>query len=279
MDDYTRIATILRALDAGYPARPDLASLAARAGLSPGHFQRLFLRWAGVSPKAFLQCLRLNHARRALLRGAGVLEASLATGLSGPGRLHDLCVNLQAASPGEIKTGGAGWTLFAGFAGTPFGRCLIVESPRGLCHLAFIDASSEHALTHVQAEWPAARLQRDDDRAGVWATRIFSPRPDAPTLAAYVRGSQFQVRVWRALLEIPPGTTHAYGRLAAEMGRPGAARAVGGAVAANPLAYLIPCHRVIRETGVVGDYRWGSLRKRIMLTHEACLSAKRGPVD
>lgn len=277
MHDYDRIARVIQYLDAHHTAQPDLAALAAHAGLSPFHFHRLFSSWAGVTPKDFLQCLTLAHAKALLQRGDSVLDAALAAGLSGPGRLHDLCVNLEAASPGELKSGGAGWTIAAGIADSPFGPCLIGESPRGLCHLAFVESpDGAEEWNALQAAWPQARLRRDDRSAADDAARIFAPSRDngsCQPLRAFVRGTAFQVRVWQALLKIPPGTVVSYGHLAAALGRPAAARAVGTAIARNPLGYLIPCHRVIRETGIVGDYRWGRTRKRAMLAWE---SAPRG---
>jgi AraC family transcriptional regulator of adaptative response/methylated-DNA-[protein]-cysteine methyltransferase len=276
MNDYERIAGVIRYLDDHRLEQPDLATLAGQAGLSPSHFHRLFTAWAAITPKDFLQCLTLAHVKERLRQGDGVLDAALAAGLSGPGRLHDLCVGLEAASPGELKSGGAGWTITAGFAATPFGRYLTGEGPRGICHLAFVEPDSDDAaLAELQAAWPRAGLQRDDAAAARLADRIFdrSVRVGAgagagQVLRAFVRGTPFQVRVWRALLQIPAGTLISYGALATALARPGAARAVGTAVGRNPLAYLIPCHRVIRGTGVIGDYRWGTARKRAMLAWE-----------
>ena len=274
MDDYQRIARVIRYLDAHHGEQPNLQVLATCVGLSPFHFHRLFSSWAGITPKDFLQCLTLAHARELLREGASVLDAALISGLSGPGRLHDLCVTVEAASPGEVKSGGAGWTISAGLAESPFGACVIAEGPRGICHLAFVASDDGAAeLATVQECWPKARLRRDDTAAAHVATRIFQhPGPSNARLAlrAYVRGSAFQVRVWRALLQVRPGTLVSYGRLAAALGQPSAARAVGTAVGRNPLAFLIPCHRVIRETGVVGDYRWGTTRKRAILAWETC---------
>jgi AraC family transcriptional regulator of adaptative response/methylated-DNA-[protein]-cysteine methyltransferase len=272
MNDYERVARVIRYLDRCQSDQPDLAALARTAGLSPFHFHRLFSNWAAITPKDFLQCLTLSYARALLRAGDSVLQASLAAGLSGPGRLHDLCVTLEAASPGELKSGGEGWTITAGFADSPFGRCLIGESPRGLCYLSFVEpGQNQSALAALQAEWPKARLRRADSAAARTAPRLFDcsggVRP-ARSWRAVVRGTAFQVRVWRALLQIPPGALVSYGRLAAKVGHPTAARAVGTAVGQNPLAYLIPCHRVIRETGVVGEYRWGTIRKRAMLAWE-----------
>lgn len=271
MNDYERIARVIRLLDERHTEQPDLAALAGSAGLSQFHFHRLFSAWAAITPKDFLQCLTVAHAKELLREGRGVLDVALSAGLSGPGRLHDLCVNLEAASPGEIKSGGAGWTISAGFADSPFGKCLIGESPRGICHLSFVE-NEKDALDALRAEWPQARLQRDDSVAARVAARAFE-RPTGAcsrtALRAVVCGTTFQVRVWRALLQVPPGTLVSYGRLAAAVGKPAAARAVGAAVGMNSLAYLIPCHRVIRDTGVVGDYRWGRIRKRAILAWES----------
>lgn len=278
MNDYERIARVIRYIDDERVRQPDLATLAKQAGLSPHHFHRLFTSWAAVTPKDFLQCLTLQHAKARLREGDSVLGAALESGLSGPGRLHDLCVTLEAASPGEIKAGGAGWTITAGIAESPFGRVAIGQGPRGICHLAFLDDEpARSALVAMQAEWPHATVKRDDDATARLARRIFEPQASSrsrPPLRAFVRGTEFQVRVWRALLQLDRGDLVTYGRLASSVGSPSAARAVGTAVSHNPLAYLIPCHRVIRETGIVGEYRWGSVRKRAMLAWEG---ASRGP--
>ncbi len=267
MNDYERVASVIRLLDTHYVEQPDLAALARGAGLSPFHLHRLFSAWAGVTPKDFLQCLTLAHAKKALREGQSVLDTALASGLSGPGRLHDLCVTLEAASPGEIKSGGAGCTLEAGFAASPFGTCLAARSDRGVCHLSFVEDGREKAdWAALCAAWPNARLHRDDGVARGVVAQVFeergSSRRGSTALRAFVRGTAFQLRVWRALLQVPPGSLITYGQLAAAIGRPTAARAVGTAVGQNPLAYLIPCHRVIRSTGLLGDYRWGQVRKQ-----------------
>lgn len=273
MNDYRRIELVIRYLDECHSEQPNLARLAEYAGLSQFHFHRLFSKWAGITPKDFLRCLTLTHAKELLRRGDNVLDVSLLTGLSGPGRLHDLFVNLEAASPGEVKSRGEGWSIYAGFAESPFGPCLIAESPRGICQLSFLESENGEAEWKMLHEnWPRADLRRDDDRACRIAERIFTSsaaNQSKPTLRAYVRGTAFQVQVWRALLQIKPGTLVSYGSLAALLDKPAAARAVGSALAKNHLAYLIPCHRVIRETGVVGDYRWGKHRKRAMIAWES----------
>lgn len=271
MNDYERIAQVIRFLDARHAEQPDLTTLAARAGLSPFHFHRLFATWAAVTPKDFLQYLTLAHAKELLRAGENILDAALESGLSGPGRLHDLCVNLEAASPGELKSGGAGWTISFGFTDSPFGKCLVAEGPRGICHLSFVE-DEKVSLSELQNNWPQAKWKRTDAVAAKLAGQIFM-RPvnshSQTALRAFVRGTPFQVRVWRALLQVSPGTLTSYGRLANAIAKPSAARAVGTAVANNPLAYLIPCHRVIRETGVIGDYHWGPIRKRAIIAWES----------
>ncbi len=272
MNDYERIARVIRHLDARATEQPDLADLAEYAGLSPFHFHRLFSRWAGVTPKNFLQCLTASHARMLLREGKSVLDASLDVGLSGPGRLHDLCVTLEAATPGEVKMKGAGWTIRYGFAESPFGNVLLGECPRGLCYVGFTENPDAAEVALLRQSWPKARFHRDDAGASHSAARIFAQRdPFAEKfpIRACVRGTAFQVRVWRALIAIPQGRLASYGGLASALGHPRAARAVGSAIGRNRLAYLVPCHRVIRETGVVGDYRWGSLRKRTLLAWES----------
>jgi AraC family transcriptional regulator of adaptative response/methylated-DNA-[protein]-cysteine methyltransferase len=272
VSNYERIAQVIRYLDAHHAEQPGLAELAGHLGLSPFHFHRLFSDWAGVTPKDFLQCLTLAHAKRLLREGQSVLQSALEAGFSGPGRLHDLCVTLEAASPGEVKSGGNGWKILFGFAETPFGECIAAEGPRGICYLGFVDgADRKTAETALEEAWPEAELVRDDKAGARLAAQVFHrsrPEKERPRIRAFVRGSAFQARVWKALLRVPPGSLVTYGRLAAAIGQPSAARAVGSGVGNNPLAYLIPCHRVIRETGLMGDYRWGPLRKRAMVAWE-----------
>ena len=277
--EYELITRAIRYLDECHTEQPDLAKVAQYVGLSQFHFHRLFSAWAAITPKDFLQFLTLSHARELLKKGESVLEAALKSGLSGPGRLHDLCVTLDAASPGELKSGGRGWTISAGFAASPFGTCLVAASPRGICHLSFAGPQGRRAeWAALREKWHKAQLLRDDSAASHLAGLIFE-RPDSvlsrPPLRAFVRGTKFQVGVWRALLQVRPGMLVSYGGLAASLGRPGAARAVGSAIGQNPLAYLIPCHRVIQETGAIGGYRWGQVRKRALLVWESCSLALR----
>jgi len=299
MNDYQRISEAIRFLDEHRTEQPDLSTLSAQIGLSPSRFHHLFSAWAGATPKDFLQCLTLSHARELLRQGENVLHAALTSGLSGPGRLHDLCVTLDAATPGEIKARGEGLTIRAGYADSPFGLCLIGETPRGICHLSFFDEGGlDNAAAEMQAEWPKAHVTWDNKPAARYVYQIFKPFPpsSSPASAAkpstsgvpapdiadaalpatpstplklYVCGTPFQLRVWRALLQVPPGMLVSYGKLAAAAGNPHAARAAGSAVGDNPISFLIPCHRVIRETGVVGHYRWGAVRKRAVLAWES----------
>ena len=272
MNDYERVATVIRFLDRHHTDQPDLAKLAAAAGLSPFHFHRLFSAWAGVTPKDFLQCLTLEHVKRLLLDGRNVFDAALDAGLSGPGRLHDLCVTLEAASPGEMKNLGAGMQIDFGFADTPFGEALIAETKRGICHLSFVDVGGRDRVRNLLvSDWPNAKLNRNDSRIAELATAIFDSNGGSTSrrpLRAFVRGTPFQVRVWRALLHVPVGSLTTYGRLAEAIGQSKAARAVGTAVGANPISFVIPCHRVIRETGALGNYGGGRIRKQVMVGWE-----------
>ncbi len=272
MNDYERVANVIRFLDRHHTDQPDLAKLAGTVGLSPFHFHRLFSSWAGVTPKDFLQCLTVEHVKQRFLDGHNVFDAAIDAGLSGPGRLHDLCVTLEAASPGEMKSGGAGMQIDYGFAETPFGEALIAETKRGICHLSFVDVGGRNRVKELlTSDWPNAVLRQSDERAAELASEIFARTPQSQArrpLRAFVRGTSFQLRVWRALLNIPTGSLTSYGRLSAAIKQPGAARAVGSAVGANPISFVIPCHRVIRETGALGNYGGGRIRKQVMLGWE-----------
>ncbi len=269
MNDYARVEKVIRHLDGHHRSQPSLAELAAASGLSASHFHRLFHRWAGATPKDFIQCLTVEHAKQRLRDSASVLDAALDAGLSGPGRLHDLLVTLEAATPGEIKSGGSGMTVEWGAAETPFGICTLGWNARGICHLAFHDDDVSAPPSELTNAWPNAKLQRDDAAAAREAALIFEPAVrGARPLRAFVRGTPFQLKVWRALLRIPAGHVASYGKLATAIGAPGATRAVGTACGANPVGYLIPCHRVIRETGIVRGYRWGHARKQALLARE-----------
>lgn len=270
MNDYARVEKVIRYLDENHPAQPSLADLASACGLSESHFHRLFHRWAGATPKDFIQCLTVEHAKRRLRESASVLDAALDAGLSGPGRLHDLLVTLEAASPGEIKSGGSGMTIEWGVADTPFGTCTLGWNLRGICHLVFHESDDITASpSELRASWPNAMLHRNDREGTRRARIIFDPdaRSTAP-LNAFVRATPFQLKVWRALLRIPEGGIASYRTIATAIGKPTATRAVGTACGSNPIGYLIPCHRVIRETGIVQGYRWGHARKKALLARE-----------
>lgn len=266
--DYERIALAIRYLDRESSEQPRLSDVAAEVGLSEFHFQKLFQRWAGVSPKRFLQHGASVRAIELLRRKATTLDASLDAGLSGPGRLHDLTLQMVAMTPGEIQKLGQGLQIEYGFFHTPFGEALIGSTHRGICHISFQESRQE-ALRDLAAGWPEARLVESTEKLQPVSAAVFDPLSSGGALALCVRGTNFQVRVWEALLKIPEGALTTYGELARGIGSPGASRAVGTAVGDNPIAYLIPCHRVIRSTGAFGQYRWGESRKRVMLAYEA----------
>jgi AraC family transcriptional regulator of adaptative response/methylated-DNA-[protein]-cysteine methyltransferase len=269
---YERVARAIAFLQAHHREQPDLAAVARAAHLSPHHFQRVFTRWAGISPKRFLQFLTLEHARQRLAAATAVLDAALDAGLSGPGRLHDLFVSLEAVTPGEFKTRGAGLVIRYGWHETPFGVCLLGVTARGVCWLSFAeDWSGRAAVREMQAHWSGAMWVEAPAATAPVAARIFSRahRAGPAPLSVLVRGTNFQLQVWRALLRVPAGAVVTYRGLGELLGVPRAARAVGGAVGDNPVAWLIPCHRVIRADGAPGGYRWGSPRKQAMLAWEA----------
>lgn len=269
MRDYDRIARAIEFLRANTARQPDLAAAARHVHLSEYHFQRLFTRWAGVSPKRFLQYLTVHQAKARIVRSR-VTDILDDTGLSGTGRLHDLFTAVEAVSPGEYRRGGAGLTIMFGVHDTPFGDCVIGTTARGVCCMQFSERPQQAAAI-LRANWPEAILVRDDMTIRDVALRIFGPfaAGNQAPLALLVKGTNFQIQVWRALLAIPPGRVTTYSALGTEIGHPNAARAIGNAVAANPIAWLIPCHRVIRESGEFGHYRWGEARKAAMLGWEA----------
>lgn len=268
--DFARIARAIRFIDENFRAQPRLAAIAQAVHLSEFHFNRLFRRWAGVTPRQYLAFVTARAARGALARAPSVLEAAHAVGLSGPSRLHDLMVTLEAVTPGELRTGGAGLELTAGFSDTPFGRALIGRTARGVAHLAFVDGRAEDsALAQLGERWPRARLTRDDAAAAALAARIWDPAAAQAPLRLAVPGTNFQLKVWRALLATHEVPSVSYAQLAKAAGAAGAPRAVGNAVGANPIAWLIPCHKVLRGDGALGGYHWGPDRKRAMLAWSA----------
>jgi AraC family transcriptional regulator of adaptative response/methylated-DNA-[protein]-cysteine methyltransferase len=270
--DYARIERALRFLNGNYLRQPTLDEIAAHVHLSPFHFERLFQRWAGTSPKRFLQYLTKEHAKTILQDSRSLLDATYESGLSGTGRLHDLFVSCEAVTPGEYKRRGEGVTIGYGFHPTPFGECLLARTERGICALRFLSTPSKQAtLRELRDEWAAAKFVRNDDESGEICERIFSgaAKDGGVPFHLHLHGTNFQLKVWQALLTIPSGRLANYGDLAVKIGAPGAGRAVGSAVGRNPIAYLIPCHRVIRSLGVIGDYRWGRERKQAMIAREA----------
>ena len=271
-DDYTRIEQAILYLEENFRRQPSLKEIARRVNLSEYHFHRLFTRWAGISPKRFLQFLTAEHARRLLRESANVLDAAYETGLSGAGRLHDLIVNVYAVTPGELKEEGAGIAIRYGVHPSPFGACLVAVTDRGICALSFLsDDRGEEAIGSLRNSWPGAALRENPRETKVVADRIYDPsqwRNSSP-LNVHVRGTNFQIKVWEALVRIPAGCALSYETIAVHIGMPGAGRAVGSAIGRNPVAFLIPCHRVIRKTGDFGNYQSGSPRKKAILAWEA----------
>jgi AraC family transcriptional regulator of adaptative response/methylated-DNA-[protein]-cysteine methyltransferase len=270
--DYDIVRRAIAHIRGNWRAQPEVETVADAAGVTPTELHHLFRRWCGLSPKAFLQALTLNHARDLLRSSASVLETSYEVGLSGPGRLHDLFVTHEAMSPGEWKAGGEGLTITYGFHPCPFGAALVMTTPRGLAGLALADAGKEpSALRDMRSRWPKARYVEDAAATAPTAARIFDPklwRKDRP-LRVILIGTDFEVRVWEKLLEIPMGKLTTYSDLAARSGAPKAARAVGAAVGKNPICFVVPCHRVIGKSGDVTGYHWGLTRKRAILGWEA----------
>ncbi len=286
-EDYRRVEQAILFLERNARRQPELKEIAESVHLSEYHFQRLFTRWVGISPKRFLQYLTKEGAKRLLDRSENLLTTAYAVGLSGPGRLHDLFITCEAVTPGEFKTRGAGLEIRYGFHATPFGECLLGVTARGVCHLAFVEqAGREAALEELRRNWNRAALGEDPAATRPFIGRIFSPAGwnQAPgsqdRLPVYLRGTNFQIKVWEALLRIPPGAATTYQDLAIAIGMPNAARAVGHAVGRNPVPVLIPCHRVIHKVGDFGHYRYGSARKKALLGWEQAWSeAQEGKRD
>jgi AraC family transcriptional regulator of adaptative response/methylated-DNA-[protein]-cysteine methyltransferase len=272
-EDYRRVEQAIRFLEQNVRRQPSLAEIAAASGLSEFHFQRLFGRWVGISPKRFLQFLTKEYARSLLERSRNLLEASYDAGLSGPSRLHDLFVSCEAVTPGEVRARGEGLTVSWGVHPSPFGKCLLALTERGICGLHFVEDPNQ-ALESLRRSWPRARLQAAAELTAGYMKRVFPFRPGAvpAPLHLYVRGTNFQIQVWQALLRIPLGAAVSYEELARFVGLPGGARAVGNAVGDNPIPFLIPCHRVIRKLGEFGNYGEGPLRKKAILGWEAALT-------
>jgi len=279
-DDYAIIRQVIELLTETWREQPSLEMIAAHVGMEPTRLQKLFTRWAGLSPKAFLQAVTLDHARLLLEQSATVLDTTYEVGLSGPGRLHDLFVTHEAITPGAYRARGAGLTISYGFHPSPFGSALVMTTEYGLAGLAFADpdtgaAGEDAALADMAQRWPKAGFVRDDAATAALAQRIFDPkewRADRP-LRIVMIGTDFEVRVWETLLNIPVGKATTYSDVARHIDRPKAARAVGAAVGRNPISFVVPCHRVLGRSGSLTGYHWGLTRKRAILGWEAGLAA------
>jgi AraC family transcriptional regulator of adaptative response/methylated-DNA-[protein]-cysteine methyltransferase len=270
--DYDVVRRAIAHIRGNWRSQPEIDTIAEASGVSATDLHQLFRRWCGLTPKAFLQALTLNSARDLLRSSASVLDASYEVGLSGPGRLHDLFVTHEAMSPGEWKAGGEGLTVTYGFHPCPFGMALVMTTPRGLAGLALADAGKERAaLRDMRARWPNAKYVEDFSATAATARRIFDPnlwKPKQP-LRVVLIGTDFEVRVWEKLLDIPMGNLDTYSGIAAKIGARKAARAVGAAVGKNPISFVVPCHRVVGKNGDITGYHWGITRKRAMLGWEA----------
>jgi len=267
---FSQIAKAIDFVNQHHQAQPELDDIARHVGMSPHHLQRTFSEWAGVSPKKFLKALTLNEAKARLKNSESILDTAFDIGLSGPGRLHDLFVSIDAVTPGEYKSKGAGMTFRYGVHASPFGDCLIAISDRGLTGLSFITGGENAALAEQKTGWENADWIEDIPATALYAARAFSAADQTSgKLRLLLRGSEFRVKIWEALLRIPEGTVTSYASLASYAGRPGAARAVANAVASNLVGYVIPCHRVIRDTGAISGYRWEPTRKSAILGFEA----------
>lgn len=269
--DYQRIESAIRYLETNYQHQPSLGEIAASLNMSEYHFQRMFTRWVGISPKRFLQYLTKEHAKELLSKSTNLLDVTYETGLSGPGRLHDLFITCEGVTPGEYKNRGEGLTIEFGLHATQFGECLLARTERGICNLIFIQEGDRGAaLAILKKDWNNATLEENPSKTSPLMGQILELSASGSTsqLSLYLRGTNFQIKVWEALLRIPPGSVVAYEDIANYIGRPTAARAVSNAVANNPIPFLIPCHRVIRKEGVFGGYRYGSARKKAMLGWE-----------
>lgn len=270
--DYDRIEQAIQFIEDNFKSQPTLEQIAASVNLSKYHFNRLFKRWAGISPVQFLQYTTLRYTKQRLAQAQSVLDTSLDAGLSGPSRLHDLFVTFEAMTPGEFKQQAAGLSLAYDFSPSPFGECLIATSSRGICHFGFVSAGRRsNTLAELQHKWPEAKLVKRPGSSRKIVASIFDvdSRNSAQPFNLVLKGTNFQTRVWRALLSIPSGFVASYRDVAHFIGHPQATRAVAGAVAVNPVAYLIPCHRVIAATGHTHGYRWGPARKKAIIGWEA----------
>lgn len=269
MNDYKRIEKAIVYLKENFKTQPDLDEVAKQVHLSPFHFQRLFKEWAGVSPKKFLQFISVEYAKNLLKQNLSLSDVSFETGLSGTGRLHDLFIGIEGMTPGEFKNGGAALQIQYSFITTPFGEVIIAATEKGICHLSFIKTKKE-GIKNLEYYFPNARLIKKMDEVQKNAAQFFTGDwKDLEKIKLHLKGSAFQLKVWQSLLHIPFGNMATYGTIAGNIKHPKASRAVGTAIGNNPVAFLIPCHRVIKSSGIIGDYHWGSSRKAAILGWEA----------
>jgi len=267
--NYQRIAQAIDYLKENFKSQPGLDEVAEKVHLSPSRFQRLFTEWAGTSPKKFLQYISVEHAKKVLKAEATLFDTAFETGLSSTSRLHDLFVRIEGMTPAEYKNGGKGLPVNYSFADSPFGSLLVASTSKGICHMAFED-HEEKALKDLQQKFPNATFQRKLDLMQQNALFLFqSDWSRLQEIKLHLRGTDFQLKVWESLLKIPMGRLSTYGDIAKKIGAPKASRAVGTAIGSNPVAYLIPCHRVIQSTGYIGGYRWGNTRKTAIIGWEA----------
>ncbi len=268
--DYERIEKAILFLEKHFREQPDLKKIAQAVHLSEYHFERLFKRWAGISPKRFLQLLTVSYAKQVMDESANLLDVTDKSGLSSAGRLHDLFVNSEAMTPGEFKKRGLHVKIFYGVHPSPFGECLVAVTGRGICHLAFAGpADRKKIVADLRKQWRLADIAEDPSRTRPYVDRIFNSRYPKGALPIHLVGTNFQLKVWQALLTVPRGTIVSYSDIARTIKQPKAVRAIANAVAHNPVAYLIPCHRVLQKSGALGGYRWGIARKKAMLAREA----------
>jgi AraC family transcriptional regulator of adaptative response/methylated-DNA-[protein]-cysteine methyltransferase len=274
--NWRRMGRAISYLSAHYLDQPSLEDAASAVNLSPFHFQRLFTRYVGVSPKNFVGHLTLDHAKTDLVQGKSLLETSLDAGLSGPSRLHDLCLKIEAMTPGDYAKGGAGVEIDYGFHPSPFGIALVLATAKGVCGLAFGNEGEEKRIfADMRARWPKASYREGRERTARIAAQIFTDENPAAEVSLHLIGTPWQVKVWQALLAIPQGRISTYGAIAGRVGSENAARAVGTAVGRNPISWLIPCHRVLASDGSLHGYHWGLERKRAMLALEAASQSER----
>jgi AraC family transcriptional regulator, regulatory protein of adaptative response / methylated-DNA-[protein]-cysteine methyltransferase len=268
--NYKRIAQAIDYIRLHFKEQPSLDEIAAQLHLSPFHFQRLFTDWAGVSPKQFLQFMSVSYAKHLLKeKQLTLVEAAEAIGLSGTGRLHDLFVKIEGMTPGEYKNGGEQLSITYSFEESPFGKLIIASTIKGICYIAFIE-QDQQSIAALQAHFPQASFQRKENQAHKNVLRIFSQNWNSTEpIKLHLKGTDFQLKVWEALLKIPEGKLTTYGSIAQQIKSPNASRAVGTAIGSNPIAFLIPCHRVIQSSGVLGGYRWGPTRKSAIIGWEA----------